>query len=205
MKVARSKPARADIDLRRPDTSPSRLDLRQDWFLSRADLHRVGATGVKPAALGPVVRARSRAGNPIYAVTLAADRWNRRHQALSVWMQRQLQHRPNIADFDDFAGIHDADPVHQLGVHGEIVADGENRNAEFAAKLGERFENDALDVDIEGSGRLIGDNQLWPHRDRTGYDHALLHAPAQFVRVQIGHLLFQPDSLQQGGHVAAGV
>ena len=75
--------------------------------------------------------------------------------------------------------------------------------AELRLNPAQRVDHLPLDDDVEGAGRLVGDDDLGLQADRDGDADALLHAAAQLVRVHLGHLRRQADPFEQAGDVIA--
>src|SRR5271165_4368171 len=90
------------------------------------------------------------------------------------------------AEFDDASGIHYGDAVSDLRNHGKIVRDEKHSEAKLGAELGEQGEDLRLDRDVEGSGGLVGDEQLRMVHDRHGDHDALAHAAGELMRIVAG-------------------
>ena len=58
---------------------------------------------------------------------------------------------------DDAAGVHDHDPVGDVGDHAEVVGDEQDRGAEPVAQVAQHVEDAGLHGDVERGGRLVGD------------------------------------------------
>ena len=78
---------------------------------------------------------------------------------------------------------HNRDPVGHFGDHAHVVGDQKDGRAEVGAKLAHELEDLSLDGDIQRSGRLVGDQHLWPARQRHRDHDALPHAARQLMRV----------------------
>ena len=81
--------------------------------------------------------------------------------------------------------VHDDDLVGHVGDDAEVVGDDDDRGAELALEVLEQVEDLRLHGDVEGRGRLVGDEQArvvhQGHRDH----HALAHAAGELVRVVV--------------------
>ena len=77
------------------------------------------------------------------------------------------------------------------------MADQDDRGADRLLHPPQGLDNLALDDDVEGAGRLVGDDHLRPQADGDGDHHALLHAAAELVRVAIGDARRQTYLLEQ--------
>ena len=62
--------------------------------------------------------------------------------------------------FDDFALQHYADAVRHLADDAEIVRDEEHRHVEAALELRQQLQDLRLYGDVEGRGRLVGDEKI---------------------------------------------
>ena len=95
---------------------------------------------------------------------------------------------------DDPAGVHHRDVVGDLGDHAEIVRDEDDRGAGLLAQRAHQVEDLRLDRDVERGGRLVGDQQLRPARQRHRDHHALAHAAREPVRIVVEALLGRRDA-----------
>ena len=107
---------------------------------------------------------------------------------------------------DDAACAHDDDLVGPLTGDREIVGDEEDAHARVRAQLVEEVEYALLHRDIEGRGRLVGDEQPGPQRDRRRDEHPLAHAPGELVRVLVGAQLrpVDADTFEEVDDLGAG-
>ena len=78
---------------------------------------------------------------------------------------------------------HNRDPVGHFCDDAHIVGDEKDGRAEVGAKLPHQLEDLSLDGDIQRRGRLVGDQHLWPARQRHRDHNALPHAARQLMRV----------------------
>ena len=83
------------------------------------------------------------------------------------------------------AAVHHGHVVGDFGDHAEVVRDEDDRHAAVVAELAEDFENLGLDRDVEGGGRLVGDQQLRVAREGHRDHHALLLPAGHLVRIRI--------------------
>ncbi len=106
-------------------------------------------------------------------------------------VREDFEHR---AVLDFFAVEHDEHVVGDFGDDAEVVRDEDDGHAAVVAELAEDFEDLGLDRDVEGGGRLVGDQQLRVagegHRDH----HALLLAAGHLMRVGVDALLGLGDA-----------
>src|SRR5262249_24605883 len=102
--------------------------MRADRGAGALEAGEGGGEGPPP---GPVGRTGGGAGDAAETNALAADGRDRGHQTLGVGVEWVLDGRADWADLDDLSGVHDADPVDELGVDGQVVADDEDGDAVF--------------------------------------------------------------------------
>ena len=93
------------------------------------------------------------------------------------------------------------DQVGELGDESHVVADQDDGRPDLALELTERLHHLALDDDIEGARRLVGDDDLGVQHGRDRHDRPLLHPSGQLVRIaprdggrqpDLGQLLHDP-------------
>ena len=78
-----------------------------------------------------------------------------------------------------------ADLVGVAGHDAEVVGDEDHRHVAIAALLADQFEDLGLHGDVEGGGRLVGEQDRRATGERDGDHHALAHAARQLVRVLV--------------------
>ena len=83
----------------------------------------------------------------------------------------------------DASGVHHGDVVGASGHHPEIMGDQHHGHVALALLVGEQVEDLVLDGDIEGGGRLVGEQQLRRAGQRNGDADPLAHTTRQLVRV----------------------
>ena len=84
---------------------------------------------------------------------------------------------------DDPARVHDRQAVRDLDEHREVVGDEQHREPQLALEVLQQLEDLGLDHDVEGGGRLVGDDQVGAARERHRDHDALLLAARELVRV----------------------
>lgn len=62
--------------------------------------------------------------------------------------------------FDDAAGVHDDDAIAEVGDHAQVVADEDHSGALLVGHRVEQVEDLSLHRHVQGSGGLVGDEQL---------------------------------------------
>ncbi len=95
------------------------------------------------------------------------------------------------------------DPVGALGGDAEVVGDEEDARAVLAPQVVDEVEHGALHRRVEGTRRLVGDDEPGPQGDRAGDEDALAHPAGQLVRVRardpVG--VVEADALEQAPHL----
>ena len=129
------------------------------------------------------------------------------HEALRVGVLGVLEDLQGGAGFDDAAAVHDDELLGALGGQAEVVRNEQHGGAHLAGELAEVVEDAALDGDVQGGGRLVGDQQLGVRGHADGDEGALAHATGEFVRVLIGAAcrVGQAGFLEEGGDALAGL
>jgi hypothetical protein len=84
---------------------------------------------------------------------------------------------------DDAAVLHDGDAVSYLRDDGEVVGDEEHGEVVGGAEVAEEGEDLGLDGDVEGGGRLVGDEEPGSVDDGHGDEDALTLASGELVGV----------------------
>ena len=82
---------------------------------------------------------------------------------------------------DDAAGVHDGDVVGTTGDDAEVVGDEDHPHVPITLLLGEQVEDLRLHGDVEGRGRLVGEQELGTAGQRDGDDHTLTHAARELA------------------------
>src|SRR6266481_5788190 len=104
---------------------------------------------------------------------------------------------------NDFAGIHNVDPIGVAGHHPQVVRNDKKGNSVLPAEILHQIQYLGLNGDVQGGGRLIGYDQLGVAAQRYGYHHPLEHASAELMgkllepalRVRYPHLIETTHSL----------
>ena len=89
----------------------------------------------------------------------------------------------DVAVLDHPPGVHDGDPVREAGHHPQVVADEHERGAGLLPRGAQHVEDLRLDGDVEGGGRLVGDEHVRVVGDGQGDRHPLAHAAGELVGV----------------------
>ena len=104
-------------------------------------------------------------------------------------MLRIGEERCDLGALDDLAGIHDDDVLRDLGDDAEVVGDQHDGGAGLVAQITHELEDLRLHRDVEGGGRLVGDEQLRIAGQSHGDHDALAHAARHLVGIVVEALL----------------
>ncbi len=98
-------------------------------------------------------------------------------------MARRAHHRVARARLHEAAAVEDGHVVGDVGDHAEIVGDQQDRHPGLVLEPGQQGENLGLRGDVEGGGRLVGDQERGFQDQRHGDHGALAQAAGQLERV----------------------
>ena len=116
-------------------------------------------------------------------------------QLAGVGMLRaSAKRRGGGAGLDDLALLHHRDAVGDAADDAEVVGDEQHRHALGLLHLGEQVEDAGLDGDVEGGGRLVGDQDVGAVGERHRDHHPLALAAGELVRVGAEALLGVADA-----------
>ena len=117
-----------------------------------------------------------------------------------VGMARPAEQRRGGGLLDDAPGIHHHHLVAHLGNHAEIVGDEQQGHAQLALEAAQEIQDLGLDGDVEGGGRLVGDEQARPADQGHGDHHALAQAPGKLMRI-LGEPALRRADADQAQHL----
>ena len=148
----------------RASSGPGGLVLGTCAASSGTSVHFSNACGHRGRKWQPSGGRSSDGGEP----GIVGSRWravrvdprDRAQQAPGVRMLgvvEQLVERPLL---DHPPGVHDHDPVGDVGDHAEVVGDEDDPGAGLLAQLAQLVQDLSLDRDVECRRRLVGDQQL---------------------------------------------
>jgi len=100
-------------------------------------------------------------------------------------MGHPAEHVRHGAAFDHPAAIHHQHPPGVFGDHAQRVADQDQRHAAFVDQVADQVEDLALDGDVEGRGRLVGQQDVGVAGQGDGDHHPLALAARHLVRIGI--------------------
>lgn len=98
-------------------------------------------------------------------------------------MTRAFDHVSGRSKLDDFAEVHDGDPIRDVFNHRKIVGDEDEREVHLSTKLREQVENLRLNRNIEGGHGFVGYEDFRFERERPGNRDALALSAGEFMRV----------------------
>ena len=88
----------------------------------------------------------------------------------------------DIAELDQFAGVHNAYAIAHFRHHAHVVSYEQNRHVPAVLLAFEQGQDLRLDGHVERSRRFIGHQQARPIDQGGGYNYPLAHAAAEPVR-----------------------
>ena len=109
-------------------------------------------------------------------------------------MTRPGKHILCRAFFDEPARIQHADTFAHAPDDREIVADEEDRGAEFLAQLRDEIQHLGFDGGVETGSGFVENEQGGVRRERHRDHHALLHAARQLMRITVHHPFRRRDA-----------
>src|SRR5712691_11137012 len=98
----------------------------------------------------------------------------------------------SVANLDEFAQIHDANPITHMLDSGQVVADQEIGDTELSLQIFQEIENLRTDGDIEGGHRLVEDHQGWLQHQSPRNPDTLTLATAKLVWKALGTVCREP-------------
>ena len=118
-------------------------------------------------------------------------------QHTGVGVARPREQSLGLADLDEAAEVHDADPVGHEADYCEVVGDHQIGEAEPVLQIAHEVENLGLDRHVEGRGRLVADDEIGVGGDRARNRDSLALAAGEFVRklARVGSM--KADELEQ--------
>src|SRR5712691_13003728 len=111
---------------------------------------------------------------------------------------------------NDFAGIHNVNPIGVAGHYTQVVRNDNQGDPVLPAEMLHQLQYLGLNGHVQGSGRLVGYDQLGVAAQRHSYHHPLEHTSAELMWklldpalwVRYPHLLKTTDSLPAGLRLA---
>src|SRR5439155_1667536 len=97
------------------------------------------------------------------------------------------------ARLDRLPGVHHHHVVAELRHHTEVVRHEEHRDAEVAREIAEQLQDLQLRGHVERGGRLVGDHERGPARERPRDEQALALPAAELMRVALERRLSVRD------------
>ena len=103
-----------------------------------------------------------------------------------------------VGQLDQLAQIHNTDAVGDMLDNAQVMRDKEVGQAHLLLQVLKHIDDLRLNRDIQRGDRLIADDELRVHSQRTGDADTLTLTARELVRVAVGMLTVQADTLQQG-------
>src|SRR5438132_587464 len=164
----------------------------------------VGAAGMKSAAGRRINRARHVAlGNDVLFLAACVKHRYRGQQCPRIGMLGVLIDRIALGGLDNFAEIHDSDPVANMLNDSQVVGDKKIREVHLLLEFLQEIDDLRLDGNIERRNRLIRNDEFGVHRQGAGDADALALAPAELVRIAAVVVFSQTDLMEQLDHAFA--
>ena len=154
-----------------------------------------GVPGVRTSVRRPDIAGNG--GKP-----LAPGRAVRAHalqQAACVRVVRLVENLIQRAALHNLSGVHDVHALAQLGNHAQVVRDHDDGGVLLVGDVPQQIQNLRLHRHVQRGGRLVGDDEPRPARQRAGDDDSLAHAAGKlerilaeaFLRARDAHLLHE--------------
>jgi hypothetical protein len=150
-------------------------------------------------------RGAARNGREVGA-TVTVEARKRVEQAPCVRVAGFGEDRLHVALLHDAPGVHHRDPVSHSGNDAKVVGDHQDASADLLLEFLEKLQNLRLDGHVQGSCRLVGDEQRGVAR-QCHCDHDALPLPARElvgVIVQTSGTIADANERQQLGGAGAG-
>ena len=183
--------------------SVAATDIGQRRLIRRADVRGERAARVEAAAGRRSEEVRRLSLQRRELPTRTGDRGRRAQEQIGVRVARSGEDLRGWAVLDELAGVHHAERVGHFGDDGDVVADVDDRHPHLGLDPLQLLEDLVLDDDVEGGGRLVGDDQLRAAGERHGDDRALAHPAGELVRVAVQHRRRETDGAEELLHVGA--
>ena len=184
-----SDPPRAHVGRRIRSTPPSAIPCSSSRGSIRTQTG--AACGHRPANRQPgsgSIELRDRSLDRDQAAPAVRRRWDGADQSTGVRVERRPEDPIGRTRLHELAGVHHGRPGTDPADERQIVADVQHGHVVALLQFREQIHDAGLDRDVEGGGRLVGDQELRIRRQCLGDHDALLHAARQLVRVARHHL-----------------
>ena len=168
---------------------------RSGGTVGAAHVLRHPAARVERAARRDPQQVRRQAADGGEGLPLLVQARDRLEQAPGVGVRRAPRRaRGPSARLDDAAGIHDGDPVGDVGDDAEVVRDQDEPHLALLLQLLQQVHDLRLHGDVERRRRLVGDEHRRVEREGHRDHDALAHAAGELVRVVLDALARRPGS-----------
>ena len=123
-----------------------------------------------------------------------SDPRNLREQCLGIgviWVSKKIFYGGNL---DQSAEIHDSRSIRDVLNHAEVVANEQISQPQFLAQSHKQIENLGLNRNIQGSHRLVTDEELRVDGECSGNTDALTLSPGELVGIAALPRRIQPNT-----------
>ena len=168
-----------------------RFDLPQQGPLVVTAIGGIIAAGSKDASpFGSIFGSRHPSPNGIEEAALfgGAQFRHAAHQSLGVRVLGVVKDSLDRAAFHQLPGIHHAHVVTHAGDHTQVVGDVDDGCVKVALQVFDQVQHDRFDRHVQGSGRLIHDEERRVVEQGHGNHHPLLLAARDLMRVTLHHV-----------------
>ena len=128
-----------------------------------------------------------------------------RQQGQGVGVARLVEDVLGRALLDEAPQVHDAHAVGDVTHHVQVVADREDADAELLLQPAEEIQDFPLHRHVEARGRLVGDDELRPQRERPRDADAPGLTAAELMGIAAREILAESHHPQQAPHLAPQV
>ena len=125
-----------------------------------------------------------------------AETRSRCQQSTGIGMGRRRKEGLDGRLLDHLSSVHDDHPGAGLGDHCQIVGNQQHRQSQLLAKLLQQLEDLSLDGDIEGRGRLVGNQEIGFGSQRDSDHHPLSLSARELMGVVLETLARRRDGDQ---------
>ena len=109
-------------------------------------------------------------------------------------MIKHILHHPAL---DNLALFHHTHFIGQVINHRQVVRHKQIRQATLTLQSAQQIQHLALHTDIEGTCRLIQNQELWLHRQRTRNRNSLALTTRKLMRIAVKRMRWHPNLAQQ--------
>jgi hypothetical protein len=159
------------------------IEHKKRWYLAFAAIHNIVAPRSEPAACLRFKQTGDISFDGKKRLFRIGFIGNRLQKPLGIGMLGIFQHAANRTHFHHVPGIHYRHPVAGFRHHSQIMGNQQDSRFNLPDQFFNKFQNMSQYCDIQGRGRLIGNQQLGAGNQHHGNHDSLGHTTAQFVRI----------------------